>query len=221
MRVISLGKENLDIELSVASYRICGDLGGGTGTGFSAFAEQIYKITEEHPMPMERRIRLANILSGVPAFSGDKLISDLRDPDFPYTTNLADINEEEKKRVRETICAEWERANPGYPISFYDEEGNLLCSADCRMRVLTLSDACLEIHMDGTIVRFDGKQQKKRFMAAASSMRWLCPEERKASAEEFDEYVRKLKAEYKTLTRKTRPRIIFADDKGKKLYSVR
>ena len=96
MRVISLGKENLDIELSVASYRICGDLGGGTGTGFSAFAEQIYKITEEHPMPMERRIRLANILSGVPAFSGDKLISDLRDPDFPYTTNLADIDEGEK-----------------------------------------------------------------------------------------------------------------------------
>ena len=93
MRVISLGKENLDIELSVASYRICGDLGGGTGTGFSAFAEQIYKITEEHPMPMERRIRLANILSGVPAFSGDKLISDLRDPDFPYTTKLADIDE--------------------------------------------------------------------------------------------------------------------------------
>lgn len=46
-------------------------------------------------------------------------------------------------------------------------------------------------------------------------MRWLCPEERKASAEEFDEYVRKLKAEYKTLTRKTRPRILFVDDQGK------
>ena len=221
MRVISLGKENLDIELSDAAYRIFGDLGGGTGTGFSAFAEQIYKIVEEYPMPMEERSRYADFLSNIPAFSGDKFISDLRDPDFPYTTNLADIDEEEKKWVRETVCAEWERANPGYAISFYDEEGNLLCSADCRTRVLTLSDSCLEIHMDGTIVRFDGEQQKKRFVAAASSMRWLCPEERKASAEEFDEYVRKLKAEYKTLTRKTRPRIIFADDKGKKLYSVR
>ena len=122
MRVISLGKENLDIELSVASYRICGDLGGGTGTGFSAFAEQIYKIVEEYPMPMEERNRYADFLSDIPAFSGDKFISDLRDPDFPYTTNLADIDEEEKKRVRETVCAEWERANPGYPISFYNEE---------------------------------------------------------------------------------------------------
>ena len=184
MRVLNHGKEELDIELSDAAYRICG--GFGSGTNSSVFlAEEIYKITEEHPMPMERRIRLANILSGVPAFSGDKLISDLRDPDFPYTTNLADIDEEEKKRVRETVCAEWERANPGYAISFYDEEGNLLCSADCRTRVLTLSDSCLEIHMDGTIVRFDGEQQKKRFVAAASSMRWLCPEERKASAAEW------------------------------------
>ena len=96
MRVISLGKENLDIELSVASYRICGDLGGGTGTGFSAFAEQIYKIVEEYPMPMEERNRYADFLSDIPVLSGAKIISDLRDPDFPYTTNLADIDEGEK-----------------------------------------------------------------------------------------------------------------------------
>ena len=220
MRVLNHGKEELDIELSDAVYRICG--GFGSGTNSSVFlAEEIYKIVEEYPMPMEERNRYADFLSDIPVLSGAKIISDLRNPDFPYTTNLADIDEEEKKRVRETVCAEWERANPGYPISFYDEKGNLLCSADCRTRVLALSDSCLEIHMGGTIVRFDGEQQKKRFVAAASSMRWLCPEERKASAEEFDEYVRKLKAEYKTLARKTRPRILFADDKGKKLYSVR
>ena len=117
-------------------------------------------------MPMERRNQAGEYSFGVPGFSVDKFISDLRDPDFPYTTNLADIDEEEKKWVRETVCAEWERANPGYAISFYDEEGNLLCSADCRTRVLKLSDSCLEIHMDGTIVRFDGEQQKKRFVGS-------------------------------------------------------
>ena len=106
MRVLRHGKEELDIELSDAVYRICG--GFGSGTNSSVFlAEEIYKIVEEYPMPMEERNRLADFLSGVPLFSGDKFISDLRDPDFPYTTNLADINEEEKKRVRETICAEW------------------------------------------------------------------------------------------------------------------
>ena len=115
MRVIDLGKEKLDIELSDAAYRICGAVGGSAG--FSAFAEEIYKIVEEYPMPMEERSRYADFLSDIPAFSGDKFISDLRDPDFPYTTNLADIDEEEKKRVRETVCAEWERANPGYPLS--------------------------------------------------------------------------------------------------------
>ncbi len=31
MRVLSLGKENLDIELSGTAYQICGDLGGCTG----------------------------------------------------------------------------------------------------------------------------------------------------------------------------------------------
>ena len=135
MRVLNHGKEELDIELSDAVYRICG--GFGSGTNSSVFlAEEIYKIVEEYPMPMEERIRLADFLSDITAFPKSKFISDLRDPDFPYTTNLADIDEEEKKRVRETVCAEWERANPGYAISFYDEEGNLLCSADCRTRVL-------------------------------------------------------------------------------------
>ena len=95
MRVLRHGKEELDIELSDAVYRICG--GFGSGTNSSVFlAEEIYKIVEEYPMPMEERNRLADFLSGVPLFSGDKFISDLRDPDFPYTTNLADIDEGEK-----------------------------------------------------------------------------------------------------------------------------
>ena len=95
MRVLRHGKEELDIELSDVVYRICG--GFGSGTNSSVFlAEEIYKIVEEYPMPMEERNRLADFLSGVPLFSGDKFISDLRDPDFPYTTNLADIDEGEK-----------------------------------------------------------------------------------------------------------------------------
>lgn len=44
-------------------------------------------------------------------------------------------------------------------------------------------------------------------------MRWLCPEERKASAEEFDEYVRKLKEKYKTLTRNQAPHYLCYEKK--------
>ena len=117
MRVLNHGKESL-IELSDAAYRICG--GFGSGTNSSVFlAEEIYKIVEEYPMPMEERNRYADFLSDIPVLSGAKIISDLRNPDFPYTTNLADIDEEEKKRVRETVCAEWERANlysPCFPM---------------------------------------------------------------------------------------------------------
>ena len=99
-------------------------------------AEEIYKIVEEYPMPMEERNQLADRLSGIPAFAGDKFISNLRNPEFPYTTHLADIDGREKQWVREAVCAEWERANPGYDISFYDEEGNLLCKADNRIKNL-------------------------------------------------------------------------------------
>ena len=94
MRVLNHGKESL-IELSDAAYRICG--GFGSGTNSSVFlAEEIYKIVEEYPMPMEERNRYADFLSDIPVLSGAKIISDLRDPDFPYTTNLADIDEGEK-----------------------------------------------------------------------------------------------------------------------------
>ena len=172
-------------------------------------------------MPMEERNQLADRLSGIPAFAGDKFISNLRNPEFPYTTNLADIDGREKQWVRETVCAEWERANPGYDISFYDEEGNLLCKADNRMKVLIISNSCLEIHMDGTIVRFEGELRKKAFAALAGTMVWLCPDERKAAEEEFDTYVKKLKENYKILPGKKRLRIIFVDDKRKKLYSIK
>lgn len=220
MRVISLGRENLDVELSGTAYRICG--GFGRGESSSVFlAEEIYKIVEEYPMPMEERNQLADRLSGIPAFAGDKFISNLRNPEFPYTTNLADIDGREKQWVRETVCAEWERANPGYDISFYDEEGNLLCKADNRMKVLIISHSCLEIHMDGTIVRFEGELRKKEFAALAGTMVWLCPDERKAAEEEFDTYVKKLKENYKTLPGKKRLRIIFVDDKWKKLYLIK
>ena len=87
-------------------------------------------------MPMEERNQLADRLSDIPAFAGDKFISNLRNPEFPYTTHLADIDGREKQWVREAVCAEWERANPGYDISFYDEEGNLLCKADNRIKNL-------------------------------------------------------------------------------------
>ena len=100
MRVIRLGREKLDIELSGAAYRICG--GFGRGESSSVFlAEEIYKIVEEYPMPMEERNQLADRLSGIPAFAGDKFISNLRNPEFPYTTNLADIDGREKQWVRE------------------------------------------------------------------------------------------------------------------------
>ncbi len=57
MRVLNHGKEELDIELSDAVYRICG--GFGSGTNSSVFlAEEIYKIVEEYPMPMEERTGL-------------------------------------------------------------------------------------------------------------------------------------------------------------------
>lgn len=220
MRVISLGRENLDIELSGIAYRICG--GFGRGESSSVFlAEEIYKIVEEYPMPMEERNQLADHLSGIPAFTGDKFISNLRNPEFPYTTNLADIDCREKQWVMETVCAEWEQANPGYDISFYDEKGNLLCEADNRMKVLTVSNFCLEIHMDGTIVRFEGELRKKEFVALAESMVWLCPDERKATDEEFDTYVKKIKENYKTMPMKNRLRIVFVDDKWKKLCSIR
>ena len=220
MRVISLGRENLDIELSGIAYRICG--GFGRGESSSVFlAEEIYKIVEEYPMPMEERNQLADHLSGIPAFTGDKFISNLRNPEFPYTTNLADIECREKQWVMETVCAEWEQANPGYDISFYDEKGNLLCEADNRMKVLTVSNFCLEIHMDGTIVRFEGELRKKEFVALAESMVWLCPDERKATDEEFDTYVKKIKENYKTMPMKNRLRIVFVDDKWKKLCSIR
>lgn len=219
MRVISLGKENLDVELSGNAYRICGVLGGGTG--FSGFAGKIYKIVEEYPMPMERRNKLADMLSKIPAFDDDQFISNLRDPEFPYTTNLADIGDEEKQWVRETVCEEWERTNPGYDIDFYDEEGNLLCKAESRTRALILSSSCLEIHMDGTIVRFEGELRRKEFVALAGTMTWLCPDERKATEGEFDTYVKKFSLKYKTVPRKKRRRIIFVDDKWKKLYSIR
>lgn len=52
-------------------------------------------------------------------------------------------------------------------------------------------------------------------------MVWLCPDERKAAEEEFDTYVKKLKENYKTLPGKKRLRIIFVDDKWKKLYSIK
>lgn len=82
-------------------------------------------------------------------------------------------------------------------------------------------ESSLEIHMDGTIVRFEGELRKKEFAALAGTMVWLCPDERKAADEEFDTYVKKLKVNYKTLPRKNRIRIIFVDDKWKKLYSIR
>ena len=52
-------------------------------------------------------------------------------------------------------------------------------------------------------------------------MKWLCPDERKAAEEEFDTYIKKFKEKYKTIPRKNRRRIIFVDDKRKKLYSIR
>ena len=65
MRVLNHGKEELDIELSDAVYRICG--GFGSGTNSSVFlAEEIYKIVEEYPMPMEERNRYADFLSDIP-----------------------------------------------------------------------------------------------------------------------------------------------------------
>ncbi len=45
-------------------------------------------------------------------------------------------------------------------------------------------------------------------------MTWLCPDERKAQEGEFEAYVKKFKAGYRALPRKSRLRIIFADDKG-------
>ena len=183
MRVIRLGRENLDVELSGTAYRICGAIGGGTG--FSAFAEEIYKIEErEQSVPVGER---------------------------PV---LSELDGQEKLWVREKVCEEWERTNPGYDIAFYDEEGNLLYRADHKMRVLTVSRSCLEIHMDGTIVRFDGDLGRRGFTALAASMTWLCPDERKAQEGEFETYVKKFKAGYRALPRKSRLRIIFVDDKG-------
>lgn len=131
-----------------------------------------------------------------------------------YEGDLSELDGQEKLWVREKVCEEWERTNPGYDIAFYDEEGNLLCRADHKMRVLTVSRSCLEIHMDGTIVRFDGELGRRGFTALAASMTWLCPDERKAQEGEFEAYVKKFKAGYRALPRKSRLRIIFVDDKG-------
>ena len=78
MRVIDLGKEKLDIELSDAAYRICGAVGGSAG--FSAFAEEIYKIVEEYPMPMEERSRYADFLRIFRLFQGINLFQILEIP---------------------------------------------------------------------------------------------------------------------------------------------
>ena len=52
-------------------------------------------------------------------------------------------------------------------------------------------------------------------------MTWLCPDERKAAEGEFDIYVKNFMVKYKSIPRKKRHRIIFVDDKWKKLYSIR
>ena len=184
MRVVRHGKEDLEIELSGVNYYFWGGFGRGETWDSSVFlVVDICKVVEEYS------------------------------PDVPDTPRLADIDEQEKQWVRETVCAEWGKDGSKYTsrcdISFYDKNGNFLCTNDNRINVLTISDFRLEVHMDGTIVQFSGEKRNGTFVALASSMMWLRPNERKATAEELDTCVKKLEQYYKIIPRENRSRIVW------------
>ena len=202
MRVIRHSREDLEIELAGTNYYLFGSFGNGETWDSSVFlVTEIDKIVEDKK-------------------------ENLSDLEIPCTSRLADIDEKEKQWVRDTVCTNWQNDDSGYnlsshfDISFYDKEGNFLCTNANRINVLTISAVRLEIHMDETIVQFKGENRNDTFIAKASSMMGLYPNEHIATKEEFDTCVNKLKQYYKGLPHK-KHRVVFVDDRGKKLSSIR
>lgn len=116
MRIIDIGKENVDIEINSKTYRLSGEL---YKDGFVAFASRISLIlSESAPMSMEERLQIA---STTEKLSPKPFIDWLKNPNGLIPTKLIDINEDEKNMVMEAIYQEGDVHN--FPIHFiHDKE---------------------------------------------------------------------------------------------------
>ena len=120
MKVIDLGKEQIDIEIQGSNYRLSGEI---SCKGFTAWENGITRIgLESVPISINERMKLA---SNMQPSTSEEFISWLKDPAVSINSNLGELTTVERETVMKKVCKEWDDTN--LEITFVDKQGKFLC----------------------------------------------------------------------------------------------